>query len=108
MAEETIKNGIMPGAGQKGAQYIVEGDGSLDARFVVNTYATLTDSTAWQLTIKGEPVKTSPYVGLTTYAKDTQKVYVCTAVGTNDSFDGIQWKELGGSTNDAMWDWGVI
>lgn len=95
MAEEIMKNGIMPGAGQKGAQYIVEGDGSLDARFVVNTYATLTDSTAWQLTLKGQVVKTLPYVGLTTYAKDTQKLYVCTSVGTNDIFEGISWKEVG-------------
>lgn len=97
MAEE-IKNNILQNAGAKGAAYIVPGDGALDARFVVTTEATLTDKNAWSLTLNGEIVSTLPYVGLTTFAKDTQKLYVCTAVGEDDLFEGISWKEVGKET----------
>ena len=93
MAE--VKNNILQNAGAKGGAYIVPGDGALDARFVVTTYATLLNEAGWQLTLSGETVKTLPYVGLTTYAQDTQKLYVCTKVGTTDIFNGIEWKEVG-------------
>lgn len=98
MAE--VKNNILQNAGAKGGAYIVPGDGALDARFVVTTYATLSDENGWQLTLKGETVKTLPYVGLTTYAQDTQKLYVCTKVGTGTNlFNGIEWKEVAPETD---------
>lgn len=95
---EVIKNNILQNAGAKGAAYIVPGDGALDARFVATTEATLTDANGWQLTLNGAVVKTLPYVGLTTYTKDTGKLWICTAVGETDVFQGIQWKEVGKET----------
>lgn len=92
MAEENKI--LIPGA--IGQTYLIQGNNALDCRSVVTTYETLNDSTAWGSTINGKSVNTLPYVGLTTYVKDRQQLYVCTAIGSgNNIIADSQWNPVG-------------
>jgi hypothetical protein len=87
---------LIPGA--IGITYLIQGNSALDCRSVVTTYATLTDSTAWGSTINNKPVNTLPYVGLTTYVKDRQQLYVCTKTGSGSNENIIansEWQPVG-------------